>query len=73
MGGGYARVCVLHVGYAGGRQLQQRCIAIRGDDAGGGCGVGCFAGSPWREAQQSLMLSGSERVGEEKREKERQR
>lgn len=27
----------------------------------GGPGVGCLAGSPWREAQQSLMLSGSER------------
>lgn len=73
MGGGYAGVCVLHVGCAGRRQLRQRCSAVRGGDVGGGYGVGCFAGSPWREAQHSLMLYGSERVGEEKREKERQR
>lgn len=32
-----------------------------GVDVGGGSGAGCFAGSPWREAQQPLMLSGSER------------
>lgn len=46
---------------AGRRQLRQRCSAVRGVDVGGGYGVGRFAGSPWREAQQSLMLSGSER------------
>lgn len=65
-------VCYMRVVQgAGRRQLRQRCSAIRGVDVGGGFGVGCFAGSPWREAQQSLMLSGSEIEG--KREKERQR
>lgn len=59
----------------GGGSRGQRCSAVRGVDVGGGFGVGCFAGSPWREAQQSLMLSSSGREGarEEKREKERQR
>lgn len=37
----------------------------------GGPGVGWLAGSPWREAQQPLMLSGSERG--ERGGKERQR
>ena len=47
-----------------------RCVG--GWGVGGGSGGGCLAGSPWREAQQSLMISGSERGGMQ-REKERQR
>lgn len=43
-----------------GKRLQRvRCSGVRRVDVGRGSGVGCLAGSPWREAQESLMLSGS--------------
>lgn len=44
-------------------EVQRRCGGGR-VDVGRGYGRGCFAGSPWREAQQSLMLSTSERERE---------
>lgn len=65
------RVCYMRVLRGAGRRW--RCSCVGGVDVGGGSGVGCLAGSPWREAQQSLMISGSERVGGMQREKERQR
>lgn len=55
------RVCYMRVLRGAGRRW--RCSCVGGVDVGGGSGVGCLAGSPWREAQQSLMISGSERGG----------
>lgn len=56
-------VCAVRAACAGRRPFRQRCSAVRGVDVGRGYWRGCFAGSPWREAQQSLMLSTSEREG----------
>lgn len=69
-GGGCAGLCREQ----GGGSCGSGVALLSGTDVGGGYGgVGCFAGSPWREAQQSLMLSGSEREREGKGEKEGQR
>lgn len=53
----------------GKRLWRMRCSGVRRVDVGRGSGVGCLAGSPWREAQESLMLFGSER-GRQQRERE---
>lgn len=55
-------MCVLHAGFAGSREeavAVEVYSGVRGVDVGGGSGVCCLVGSPWREAQQSLMRFGS--------------
>lgn len=49
-----------------------RCSGVRKVDVGRGSEAGCLAGSPWREAQEPLKLSGSER-GRQQRERDRER
>lgn len=49
-----------------------RCSGVRKVDVGRGSKVACLAGSPWREAQESLKLCGSER-GRQQREREGER
>lgn len=69
VGGGCTRcVCFVQVfgggreeAGAGRRRRRRRCGGRRELMSAGGPGVGFLAGNPWREAQQSLMLSGSER------------
>lgn len=69
-GGGWIHRCMLHAGFGawgkegglqGAGQRWRRCSGVRRLMLAGGPGVGCVAGSPWHKAQQSLMLSGSER------------